>query len=65
MKNTAKDLINNNINPLTLRRENNKKKTMEELKNNKQEIENTSVGGFGGSDAALFLRIAKKAVSRT
>lgn len=25
-----------------------------------QEIENTRVGGFGGSDAALFLRIAKK-----
>ena len=24
------------------------------------EIENTRVGGFGGSDAALFLRIAKK-----
>ena len=35
-------------------------KTMEELKNHQQEIENTRVGGFGGSDAALFLRIAKK-----
>ena len=34
---------------------------MEELKNQHQmEIENTRVGGFGGSDAALFLRIAKK-----
>ena len=33
---------------------------MEELKNHQQEIENTRVGGFGGSDAALFLRIAKK-----
>ena len=37
------------------------KKTMEELKNqHQQEIENTRVGGFGGSDAAMFLRIAKK-----
>ena len=33
---------------------------MEELKNHQQEIETTRVGGFGGSDAALFLRIAKK-----
>ena len=34
---------------------------MEEIKNqHQQEIENTRVGGFGGSDAALFLRIAKK-----
>lgn len=33
---------------------------MEELKNHQQEIESTRVGGFGGSDAALFLRIAKK-----
>ena len=33
---------------------------MEELKNHQQEIENTRVGGFGGSDAAMFLRIAKK-----
>lgn len=33
---------------------------MEELENHQQEIENTRVGGFGGSDAALFLRIAKK-----
>ena len=41
--------------------EKNKKKTMEELKNQHQmEIENTRVGGFGGSDAAMFLRIAKK-----
>ena len=59
MKNIVKDLINN-INPLPLRREHNKKKTMEELNNHQQEIENTRVGGFGGSDAALFLRIAKK-----
>ncbi len=37
------------------------KKNMEELKNqHQQEIENTRVGGFGGSDAAMFLRIAKK-----
>ena len=36
-------------------------KTMEELKNQHQmEIETTRVGGFGGSDAAMFLRIAKK-----
>ena len=33
---------------------------MEEIKTHQQEIENTRVGGFGGSDAALFLRIAKK-----
>ena len=33
---------------------------MEGLKNHQQEIESTRVGGFGGSDAALFLRIAKK-----
>ena len=33
---------------------------MEELKNHQQEIETTRVGGFGGSDAAMFLRIAKK-----
>lgn len=33
---------------------------MEEIRNHQQEIENTRVGGFGGSDAALFLRIAKK-----
>lgn len=41
--------------------EHNNKKNMEELKNqHQQEIENTRVGGFGGSDAAMFLRIAKK-----
>ena len=33
---------------------------MEELKNHQQEIQATRVGGFGGSDAAMFLRIAKK-----
>ena len=33
---------------------------MEELNKHQMEIENTRVGGFGGSDAALFLRIAKK-----
>lgn len=34
---------------------------MEEIKNqHQQEIESTRVGGFGGSDAAMFLRIAKK-----
>ena len=33
---------------------------MKELENHQKEIENTRVGGFGGSDAALFLRIAKK-----
>ena len=31
-----------------------------EQQQHQQEIENTRVGGFGGSDAALFLRIAKK-----
>ena len=36
------------------------KKTMEEIKSHQQEIETSRVGGFGGSDAALFLRIAKK-----
>ena len=40
--------------------EHNKKNDMEEIKNHQQEIESTRVGGFGGSDAALFLRIAKK-----
>lgn len=33
---------------------------MEELNKHQQEIESTRVGGFGGSDAALFLRIVKK-----
>lgn len=33
---------------------------MKELENHQQEIESTRVGGFGGSDAALFLRIAKR-----
>lgn len=33
---------------------------MEENKTHQQEIEATRVGGFGGSDAAMFLRIAKK-----
>ena len=33
---------------------------MEELNKHQQEIESTRVGGFGGSDAAMFLRIAKK-----
>ena len=33
---------------------------MEEIKTHQQEIESTRVGGFGGSDAALFLRIAKR-----
>ena len=33
---------------------------MEEIKTHQQEIEATRVGGFGGSDAAMFLRIAKK-----
>ena len=34
---------------------------MEEIKNqHQQEIQSTRVGGFGGSDAAMFLRIAKK-----
>ena len=32
---------------------------MEEIKH-QQEIQSTRVGGFGGSDAAMFLRIAKK-----
>lgn len=36
------------------------KKDMEELENHQQEIETSRVGGFGGSDAALFLRIAKR-----
>ena len=40
--------------------EHNKKKHMEEIKNHQQEIQSTRVGGFGGSDAAMFLRIAKK-----
>lgn len=31
-----------------------------EQQQHQMEIENTRVGGFGGSDAALFLRIAKK-----
>ena len=33
---------------------------MEEIKTHQEEIQSTRVGGFGGSDAALFLRIAKK-----
>ena len=33
---------------------------MEEIKSHQQEIETSRVGGFGGSDAAMFLRIAKK-----
>ena len=33
---------------------------MEEIKTHQQEIETSRVGGFGGSDAAMFLRIAKK-----
>ena len=33
---------------------------MEEIKSHQMEIETTRVGGFGGSDAAMFLRIAKK-----
>ena len=33
---------------------------MKELENHQKEIESTRVGGFGGSDAAMFLRIAKK-----
>ena len=39
-----------------------KKKNMKELEQqqHQQEIETSRVGGFGGSDAALFLRIAKK-----
>ena len=31
-----------------------------EQQQHQQEIENTRVGGFGGSDAAMFLRIAKR-----
>ena len=33
---------------------------MEENKTHQQEIETSRVGGFGGSDAAMFLRIAKR-----
>ena len=33
---------------------------MEEIKTHQMEIQSTRVGGFGGSDAAMFLRIAKK-----
>ena len=33
---------------------------MKEEKTHQMEIESTRVGGFGGSDAAMFLRIAKK-----
>ena len=40
--------------------EHNNKNNMKEIKNHQQEIETSRVGGFGGSDAALFLRIAKK-----
>lgn len=40
--------------------EHNKKNNMEELNKHQMEIENTRVGGFGGSDAAMFLRIAKR-----
>lgn len=40
--------------------EHNKKNNMEEIRTHQMEIENTRVGGFGGSDAAMFLRIAKK-----
>lgn len=35
-------------------------KELEQQQQHQQEIENTRVGGFGGSDAAMFLRIAKK-----
>ena len=35
-------------------------KELEQQQQHQQEIETTRVGGFGGSDAALFLRIAKK-----
>ena len=60
MKNIAKDLINN-INPLPCNGgAQQKKSNMEEIKTHQQEIQSTRVGGFGGSDAALFLRIAKK-----
>ena len=42
--------------------EHNNKNNMKELEQqqHQMEIESTRVGGFGGSDAALFLRIAKK-----
>lgn len=42
--------------------EHNNKKNMKELEQqqHQQEIETSRVGGFGGSDAALFLRIAKR-----
>ena len=40
--------------------EHNKKNNMKEEKTHQMEIESTRVGGFGGSDAAMFLRIAKK-----
>ena len=40
--------------------EHNKRNDMKELENHQQEIESSRVGGFGGSDAAMFLRIAKK-----
>ena len=42
--------------------EHNNKRKMKELEQqqHQQEIQSTRVGGFGGSDAALFLRIAKK-----
>lgn len=40
--------------------EHNNKKNMKELEHHQQEIETSRVGGFGGSDAAMFLRIAKK-----
>ena len=40
--------------------EHNKKNNMKEEKTHQQEIQSTRVGGFGGSDAAMFLRIAKK-----
>lgn len=33
---------------------------MEEINKHQQEIETSRVGGFGGSDATMFLRIAKK-----
>ena len=35
-------------------------KELEQQQQHQMEIENTRVGGFGGSDAAMFLRIAKK-----
>ena len=42
--------------------EHNNKRKMKELEQqqHQQEIESTRVGGFGGSDAAMFLRIAKR-----